>query len=75
MVIDTNLFPHVFHMGGAPRRAIADESSASTTSHKHSSRTRQITIVHHNEGVPMVMDRFSALEEKCPSTTTGTFGH
>jgi hypothetical protein len=47
MVSDANLFPHVFIMGGAPKWAIADESSASTTPHDHS-HIRQITAIHHN---------------------------
>jgi hypothetical protein len=45
MVIDANVFPHVFLMGGAPRWAIIDESSTSTTPHDHSSRTQQITAI------------------------------
>jgi hypothetical protein len=48
MVIDIIPFPYVFHMGGAPTWVIADESSTSTTSHDHSSRTQQIITLHHN---------------------------
>jgi hypothetical protein len=48
MVIDANLFPHVFLMEGAPKWVIVDESSTLTTPHHHSSRTWQIAAVHHN---------------------------
>jgi hypothetical protein len=48
MVIDANLFPHVFLMGGAQRWAIADKSSTSTTPHDHTNPIRQITTIHHN---------------------------
>jgi hypothetical protein len=48
MIIDANLFTHVFHMGGSPGWEIANESLASTIPHDHSSRTWQITTIHHN---------------------------
>jgi hypothetical protein len=48
MIIDANPFPYAFYMGGSPRWVIVDESSTSTTPHDHSSRTQQITAIHHN---------------------------